>query len=149
MEVQLMKINWKRIVIAAIWSELLLLAIYVPTRIYAGSAGTVIAAVEMLIPTFLGGLWVARKIKSRFILHGVLVGVLTNVLYVALVPVLLLLLPQFQSQTQQIDPQSSGVVADQVDRFPTVLVVYVALKILGAAAGAYVGGRRRNKLLAM
>ena len=135
-----MKINWKRVLIAAIWSELLLLAIYVPTRIYAGSATTVIAAVEMFVPLFLGGLWVARKIESRFILHGVLVGILANVLYVALMPVLLLQLRQFQSQTQQIDPQSSGVVADQVVRF----VVYVALKILGAAAGAYVGGRRHK-----
>jgi hypothetical protein len=143
-----MKINWKRVVIASIWSELLLLAIYIPTVKYAGSAATVIVKVEMFVPLFLGGLWVARKIESRFILHGVLVGISANVLFAALVAVLLLF-RQFQSQAPQIAQQSAGVVADQAVRAVINLAVEVGLKIVGAAVGAYIGGRRRKKLLSM
>ena len=65
-----MTINWKRVVIAGIWSEFLLLAIYMPAKIYAVPAFPAIAIVAMLGSMFLGGLWV----ESRFLLHGVLVG---------------------------------------------------------------------------
>jgi hypothetical protein len=141
-----MNINWKRVLIAAIWSEVLLYVIYVLTRTYAGSAGRVIALVEMFVLMFPGGLWVARKIESRFILHGVLVGILANVLYFVLIPALrflylLLLGGQFQSQAPQAgSPQISSLVLLGLD---------VALKTLGAAAGAYVGGRRQKVKLAI
>jgi len=57
------KIRWKRILIAAIWSELLLFLLYVPTQKYTGSPSffVVLAMFEMLIPLFLGGLWIVRK----------------------------------------------------------------------------------------
>jgi hypothetical protein len=32
-----MKINWKRILIAAIWSELVIAVIYISSQLYAGS----------------------------------------------------------------------------------------------------------------
>jgi hypothetical protein len=139
-----MKINWKRILIAATWSEVLLYVIYVLTRTYAGSAGRVIALVEMFVLMFPGGLWVARKIESRFILHGVLVGILANILYFVLIPVLrflyLLLLGGPSQAPQAGSPQISSLVLLGLD---------VALKTLGAAAGAYVGGRRQKVKLAI
>jgi hypothetical protein len=49
-----MKINWIRIVIAGIWAELLLLAIYIPAKEYAGAAFIVIAVLAMLGSMFLG-----------------------------------------------------------------------------------------------
>ena len=138
-----MKINWIRVMFAAIWSELLLMAIYIPTIRY----GTVFSSFILLAilvlafwgPMFLGGLWVARKIESRFILHGVLVGIFANVLYVALMPVLSLLIrSQFTSQAQRMDPQVVVILG----------IMFVVLKVLGAAAGAYVGGRLRKQSLA-
>ena len=135
-----MKINWIRIAFAAIWSELLLIAIYVPTMRYGMVfPAFIILAIRVLVflgPMFLGGLWIARKIESRFILHGVLVGIFSNVLYVALVPVISLLIGrQYMSQAQKMDPQVVLILG----------IIFVLLKILGAAAGAYVGGRLRTQ----
>jgi putative membrane protein (TIGR04086 family) len=126
-----MKINWKRVVIAAIWSELLLLAIYFPAKFYAGSAFIAIALLTMLGSMFLGGLWVARKVESRFLLHGILVGIFANVLfyilYFTLSPILM---PN--------EPPS-----------PIANHIFAALiKILSAAIGGYVGGKFRKKALA-
>jgi len=142
-EAQPMKINWKRVVFAAIWSELLLLAIYVPTIRYGMVfPAFIILAILVLVflgPLFLGGLWIARKIESRFILHGVLVGIFANVLYVPLMRVLSLLIGrQFMSQAQKMDSQVVLILG----------IIFVVLKILGAAAGACVGGMRRKKQLA-
>ena len=69
-----MKINWKQVVIGAIWAELLLMAIYFPAKMYSVPAFPAIAILAMVGSMFLGGLWVARKVESRFLLHGVLVG---------------------------------------------------------------------------
>jgi len=38
-----MKINWKRVVIGAIWAELLLMAIYFPAKMYSVPAFPAIA----------------------------------------------------------------------------------------------------------
>ena len=135
-----MKIHWVRILIAAIWAELLLLAIYVPTIRYGISLPAfIILAILVLVflgPMFLGGLWVAGKIESRFILHGVLVGILANVVYVPLMSVLSRSLGgQVISQGQKMDPQV----------ILSLGIIFVVLKILGAAAGGFVGGRRRAK----
>lgn len=137
-----MKINWKRVVIAGIWSELLLLAIYIPTIrnaiAFPAFAILTILVLVFLGPMFLGGLWVARKIESRFILHGVLVGILANVLYVPLMSVLSRLLgSQVISQGQKMDPQVMLFLG----------IIFVVLKVLGAVTGACVGGIRRKKQL--
>ena len=125
-----MNINWKRVVIAGIWAELLLLAIYIPAKEYAGAAFIVIAVLAMFGSMFLGGLWVARMIESRFVLHGVLVGIVAGVVFYAL-------FFSFRSIVWPNEPPSP--IANDV--------FAAALKILGAAVGAYVGGIRRKKLL--
>jgi hypothetical protein len=137
-----MTINWKRVVIAGIWSELLLLAIYIPTiRNAIAIPAFAILAILVLVflgPMFLGGLWVARKIQSRFVLHGVLVGIWANILYFPLIAVLWRMLGrQVISQGREMDPQVTLILG----------IVLVVLKVLGAAAGAYVGGIRRKKVL--
>ncbi len=83
-EAQRMKIHWKRIVVAGIWSELLLLAIFLPARQYAGPSFFLIAFFDVVGTMFLAGLWTARTIAARFLLHGVLVGVAANIVYVIL-----------------------------------------------------------------
>jgi hypothetical protein len=130
MEVR-MKINWKRVVIAAIWSEFLLLAIYMPAKIYAVAAFPAIALVAMLGAMFLGGLWAVRKSESRFILQGILVGIFANVVFY--IP-LLVLVPIYWPN------ESVGGVLEHI--------FVVAIKIFGAAIGGYVGGRLRKKATA-
>lgn len=128
-----MKINGKRILVAAVFAELVLFAIYLPgRRQYADPRSDFrhIFLLCMVILMFLGGLWVARKIESHFILHGLLMGIVANVIYV-------LLAPLFVYRTSPSP------------RFHWMALIFWALpKMLPAAAGAFVGGRRRKKQLA-
>jgi hypothetical protein len=75
------------------------------------------APVASLVSCFLLALWVARGISSRFVLHGVLVGVVAALIYLALT---------------RAQPE------------PFAYVVAHVLKILGGAAGGLVGGRGRS-----
>jgi putative membrane protein (TIGR04086 family) len=127
-----MGINWKRVVIAGIWSEFLLLAIYLPAKQYAGSAFIPIALLAMLGSMFLGGLWVARKVESRFLPHGVLVGIMANVVFYVLF---------FTLGSILMPNEPLGSVANNV--------LVAAIKIFGAAIGGFVGGIRRKKLLSV
>ena len=77
-------IRWGRIVLAAVAAEviviLLLLAGSAIFHVSGELAGYYIAPPASGIATFLMVLWVARKLKSRFLLHGVLVGLVGVVL---------------------------------------------------------------------
>jgi hypothetical protein len=130
METQPMKLNWKRIVIAAIWSELVLFAIFQLARRYAGSATEVIVYLDWFGLMLLGGLWVARRIDSRFILHGFLVGIFANILFVVI------LLPAILG-----GQLPAGYWIEALPSF--------VMKIAGSTAGAFIGGiRRKRRLLA-
>ena len=76
------RIHWKRIFIAAIVSELLIFALYCLALLYARSILKPIALLDFFGVMFVAGLWVAHRIKSRFVLHGFLVGVVASILYV-------------------------------------------------------------------
>jgi hypothetical protein len=120
-----MKIHWIRVVIAGIWAEALLLAIYLPVLKHTGSVFSIIvAALAWFGSMFLGGLWVTRRVDSSFILHGALVAIVATVAFAAVRPIVL------PGPFQWI-PELRA----------------IAFKMLVCAAGAYVGGRRRKKLL--
>lgn len=122
-----MKLNWKRIVIAGILSELLLIAAYLPAKKYAAGSvvGIIVAVLAWFGSMFLGGLWVARKVESRFILHGLLVGIVASIVWAILEPIIM------------PGPQYLWMIELRAAVF----------NILVCMAGAYVGGRRRKKLL--
>lgn len=65
---------------------------------------------------FLAALWVGRRVQSRFLLHGALVGVVAAVIYVALT---------------HAQPE------------PLAYVIAHALKLLGGACGGFVAMRRQ------
>ena len=75
---------------------------------------------------FLGGLWVALKIESRFVLHGVLVAIAANTLFI------IYLLPWILRGQL---PGEYWIEASES----------FAIKIAGAAIGGYIGGRLRKK----
>jgi hypothetical protein len=79
-----MKINWGRVVNAGLVAEILLLLVYeFVVQLYGrGTASTVTVIGGCFLFMLLGALWVGRKIESRFILHGFLVGVVAVVYYV-------------------------------------------------------------------
>ena len=123
-----MRINWKRVMVAALCSELLLLVIRFSLLRYDGPGRYALNLATHFIPLFLGGLWVARKIESRFVLHGVLVGVVANLLLILIAPIFM----------QLAEPTTERIAG---------ALLSIPIKILGSGIGAYVGGRRRNKLL--
>jgi len=72
------KVRWGRIVLGAVAAEVLvilsLLAASAVFRVPGELAGYYVAPPASAVATFLTVLWVARKLESRFILHGLLVG---------------------------------------------------------------------------
>ena len=71
-------IRWGRVILAAVAAEvaviLALLAVSVVFRVPGEVAGYYVAPPASALATFLMVLWVARKLESRFVLHGLLVG---------------------------------------------------------------------------
>jgi hypothetical protein len=136
-----MKINWKRVLIAGLWSELVAFVIYL-AAFYAGPgpAWATIVILDWFSLMFLGGLWAARKIPSRFLLHGFLIAVVANIIYILISPI------EFGM------PQRATVWATvPTGGWKTLLIIAfaVGLKFLGCMLGAFVGGRRRNRLLSV
>jgi hypothetical protein len=131
-----MKINWKRVLLAAVWSELVAFVIYI-AAFYAGPgpAWATIVILNWFGMMFLGGLWAARKIESRFLLHGSLIGVAANIIYILLIPIELTI------------PQRAAVWATVPYGAVLILIFAVGLKILGSMLGAYVGGRYKTTVL--
>jgi hypothetical protein len=126
-----MKINWKRVLIAAIIAELVLFAIYLPgRRQYADPSSDFrhIFALCMIVSMFIAGLWAARKIESRFTLHGLLIGIAANVIYVFFRPLFVL-----------GTPPRTGLA------WTIYFIITTFLKILPAAAGVYVGGKFKKR----
>jgi hypothetical protein len=71
-----MSMQWGRVVLAAFLMEIILVAIAVP--LFMSGEGRVLVYVippAALIATFAVTLWLGRGIYSRFVLHGVLIGI--------------------------------------------------------------------------
>jgi len=79
-----MKINWGRVLNAGLIAEILLLLIYqFAVQLYGrGLASNLVVVIGCFVFMLVGALWVGRKIGSRFILHGFLVGVVAVAYYV-------------------------------------------------------------------
>ena len=120
-----MKIHWGRILIAALVAEALLIVLANISRrlSVSESISSIIGYLSFIVFMFLAALWVTRKAESRFILHGTLVGLAAIVFYVILT---------FYATLQ-------GQVPINVEYF-----LAHTIKILGGAAGGFVGGRRRT-----
>jgi hypothetical protein len=78
------RIHWLRILIGGFLAEASVFAVVIPVFIVSGARGVLYAAlVASLVMCFIFGLLVARRVGSRPVLHGVLVGVVATLLYVA------------------------------------------------------------------
>jgi hypothetical protein len=109
------RIRWGRVLLGGFLAEALLVAIAIPIALKWGQHPLLyIAPLGSLVLCFLFALWVGRRLESRFVLHGALVGVVATAIYLALT----LARPE-----------------------PFAYVVAHALKILGGVAGGVVAGR--------
>lgn len=98
-------------------AELFVFAIVFPTRYLFGQQAFLasILIASALLP-FLFALWVARRISSRFVLHGTLVGAVAALIYLGLA---------------WRQPQ------------PFLYKIAHGLKLVGGAAGGLVASRRK------
>ena len=109
-------IHWGRTLLAAFFAELAIFAVFIPVLLRYGEQPARYTVPPLaLVMSFLFSLWVGKRIESRFVLHGVLVGIFATLMYVALT---------------FAQPE------------PFIYIVAHALKILGGAAGGHVAGKR-------
>ena len=126
------RIRWGLVVAAALLTELSVIAIFFILLLGATLAGVPEIAsplspldyADALVSSFamvlVFTLWLGRRIESDFVLHGVLVGVVATLLFVAL------------------SFGMSGSLAE-----PALYWVAHGLKILGGATGGLLAARRR------
>lgn len=80
-----MSIQWGRVVLAAFLMEVVLFAIAIPLFL-SGLGRTLVYVVPpaALIATFAVTVWLGSRIKANFVLHGVLIGLVGTLMYIAL-----------------------------------------------------------------
>jgi putative membrane protein (TIGR04086 family) len=112
------RIHWGRLVLAAFFTELAIFAVFIPVLIrYGEDTARYTVPPLALVTTFLFSVWTGRRVESRFVLHGILVGIVATLMYVALT---------------FAQPE------------PFIYIVAHGLKILGGAAGGRVAEKRRQ-----
>jgi|SRR5579863_6963317 len=111
-------IHWGRILLGGLLAEVALILAIVPLGLRLGDNFLHYAAPPgSFITCFLGALWACRRVESRFVVHGTLVGVVAALIYVILT---------------RAQPE------------PFAYIVAHALKLAGGACGGFVAGRRRS-----
>jgi hypothetical protein len=117
--------RWIRIIVFAVLYEVALIAITIPFALYIAMESLVVFVPPVLFVVGLPfGLWTVRKVKSGFVLHGALVGVVATLIYLGLI------LGQYGSLTPVIELYG-----------PFLFFLANAMKVVGCSAGAYAGGR--------
>jgi hypothetical protein len=114
------KIHWGRIVIAGFLSELAVIAVFIPATMLLGQEpGMYVAVLASFVMPLLFGMWAAGSVKSRFVLHGLLVGAIGVLIYVGL---------------SRAQPE------------PLLYIFAHFLKLVGGASGGYVVQKRRERV---
>ena len=110
-------LHWIRILIGGFGAEALLILIVIPINLkYGQHALLYVAPVGSLLTCFALAWWVGRGIESRFAVHGLLVGVVAMLIYIALT---------------RAQPE------------PFAYVLAHGLKLVGGVCGGLIAGRRR------
>jgi uncharacterized membrane protein HdeD (DUF308 family) len=114
------RIHWVRVVLAGVVAEVAVFAVVFPTRSLLGQnaflASILIASAVMPL---LAALWVCRRVESRFVLHGALVGIVAALFYLAIA----------RGQPE-----------------PLLYKIAHGLKIVGGIAGGLIASRRRTSV---
>jgi predicted permease len=125
------RIHWRLVLVAGLLSELAVFAIFFALLAGATLAGVpeiarpmstldyIDAVVSSFVMVFLFTLWVGKRIDSGFVVHGILIGVVGILLFLALIFAL------------------SGSISQ-----PPLYMVAHGLKIVGGIAGGLVAQRR-------
>ena len=112
------RIHWGRILLGGLLAEVALIIAIVPLGLRLGENFLHYTAPPgSFVTCFLGAFWACRRIESHFILHGILVGVVAALIYVALT---------------RAQPE------------PLAYIVAHALKLVGGACGALLARSGRS-----
>src|SRR5437763_1223517 len=78
-------IRWLRVLLAGFLAEVSVIAFVLPLALLFGKGTlTYTASAFSLLACFVFAIWVGRRLTSHFVLHGILVGVVATLIYVAL-----------------------------------------------------------------
>jgi len=78
-------LRWARILAAGLLAEVGLIVAIVPVGLRLGDTFLRYAAPPgSFVVCFVGALWACQRVESRFVLHGLLVGVVAALFYIAL-----------------------------------------------------------------
>src|SRR5688572_9463359 len=78
-------LSWGRIAFGGFLVEAVLMAIAIPVGIWVGTTPVLyIGIIGSFVAPFLIALWLLRRVRSRPVLQGVLIGVVATVIYMAL-----------------------------------------------------------------
>jgi putative membrane protein (TIGR04086 family) len=112
------RIHWVRVLIGGFLAELSVFVVVIPVLLLFGQHPLLyVAPAASLVACFVFAFWVGRKVDSHFLLHGILVGAVATLIYIALT---------------RGGPE------------PWAYIFAHVLKILGGAAGGLCAGRRRK-----
>src|SRR5438445_7524947 len=79
------RLHWRRIVAGGLLAEIALILAIVPVGLRLGDTFLRYAAPPgSFVVCFVGALWACRRVESRFVLHGLLAGVVAAVFYIGL-----------------------------------------------------------------
>lgn len=79
------QIHWGRAAVGGLSAEVLVFAIVFPVLYLFGQRAFLVSiVVASAVMPFLFALWVGRRIESRFVLHGALVGIVAALVYMVL-----------------------------------------------------------------
>ena len=127
-----MGIQWGRVVAGAFLLEVALIVLFVPLSLRTGMAPLVpFVPVGCLALGFVFGWWVVRKVRSRPVLHGTLVGIVATAIYLIL---------------GLANPEGIGSVVAAYG--PFLFVLANVLRIAGCAAAGFVYRSRLPTLTA-
>lgn len=111
-------IRWLRVLIGGLFVEASLFAVVIPVLKVSGQHALLyVVPVASFAMCFVFGLWVGRRVESRFVLHGMLVGIVATLLYVGMT---------------------------RAHSEPFAYLLAHGLKVLGGAAGGFLAGHRRE-----
>ena len=126
--------NLKRALAGGILAELLVAVLFAPVAAVYGTEGTpinVAVVVLSFIAPLVLALWVAKKVPTREIAHGALVGFIAFAFYEALI----VLGPMIGRALGGNPPEGSQ---------PPIYWVAHAMKILGGTTGGFIAMKRRG-----
>lgn len=81
---QKLGIRWGAVILSAVLTETVMIALVIPLQPYGQTPITVMALIGSFLLPLLFAIWVGRRAQTRFVVHGVLIGAFAALIYLAL-----------------------------------------------------------------